>query len=128
MNQRFLGEIQDTNYLHRPLPLHREESLEAGFSEKKIVKTLSLFPSARTLTPIPGTDTTLSVREDGFMFSAKLYSDHWPAGASPDGDYTNFGEASVSFSFAPMDWRPYNRLRLAVAGPAGAAFECVRGE
>ena len=114
VNQRFINEIKDTDYLHRPLPLHREDSLEAGFSEKKIVKTLSLHPCAMAMKPLFGTDTILTNNEDGFTFSAKLYSEHWPEGASPDGDYANFGEAGVSFSFAAMDWRSFNRLRLSV--------------
>ena len=37
MNPQFLRELEDSLYLHRPLPLHREQSLEASFPAKRVL-------------------------------------------------------------------------------------------
>ena len=114
MNKRLLREIQETLYVHRPLPLHREESLEAQFVEKHVLQTCPVFPSAHALSPAAARGTTLVLEDGRLTFSAPLTSDHWPEGASPDGDYSNFGTAAVSFDLPRMDWRPYHRLALEV--------------
>lgn len=36
MRKEFLKELRESLYVHRPLPLHREGSLEAGFPGKKV--------------------------------------------------------------------------------------------
>ena len=115
MNKRLLREIQETLYVHRPLPLHREESLEARFIEKHVLRTCPVFPSAHALSPAAARGTTLVLEDGRLTFSAPLTSDHWPEGASPDGDYSNFGTAAVSFDLPRM-------------GTAGAASECIRGQ
>lgn len=114
MNERLMKELQDSLYVHRPLPLHRDESLEARFIQKKVTAAFPLFPSGDGVQPRLENDTDLHVNENELTFSAPLTSDHWPKGASPDGDYSNFGTALISFSFPPMDWRPYHRIVLEV--------------
>ena len=96
IKNRFAREIRDTLYIHSPLPLHREESLEAGFADKKVTRTRRLYPEV--LKPFPSKNTAMTERDGVISFSAPLRSDRWPDGASPDGDYSNFGTASVSFT------------------------------
>ena len=114
MNGQLKKEIQNSLYVHFPLPLHREKSLEAGFVKKKVLRTRSIFPSDEDISPIAENETHLTVAENILTFSAPLTSDHWPKGASPDGDYSNFGTARVSFSFPSMDWRLYHRISMEV--------------
>lgn len=115
MRKEFLKELQESLYVHRPLPLHREGSLEAGFPGKKVLDARPLYQGeARAAQPQAGSLASVEVQESGILVRAPLRSDHWPAGAPADGDYCNFGSAQMSFSFSREDWRPYNRLRFQV--------------
>lgn len=113
MRNDFLEELQDSLYIHRPLPLHGEHSLEAGFPNKKVTDTKILYGDGGPIAePHPG--GIASLRRCGSLLTvcAPLRTDRWPEGASPDGDYSNFGTARLEFSFSRQDWRPYNRLRF----------------
>ena len=122
IRNRFAREIRDTLYIHSPLPLHREESLEAGFADKKVTRTRRLYPEV--LKPFPSKNTAMTERDGVISFSAPLRSDRWPDGASPDGDYSNFGTASVSFTPDRSDWRPYNRLRFEARPRSSGVYVC----
>lgn len=115
MNSRFQQELQDTLYLHRPLPLHREESLEASFEKKSVTASRPLYSGGYTVAaPTAPQAGRLKEAEGIITITAPLRSDHWPEGAAPDGDYSNFGIAKVLFSFPAESWEGYNRLRLQV--------------
>lgn len=115
MREEFLMELQESLYVHRPLPLHREGSLEAGFPEKQVLSARPLYQGeTRVAEPTAGGLASVEVRGDEILVCAPLRADHWPTGASADGDYSNFGTAQMCFSFTQEDWRPYNRLRLQV--------------
>ncbi len=43
MREEFLKELQESLYVHCPLPLHREGSLEAGFPKKKVLDARPLY-------------------------------------------------------------------------------------
>ena len=45
MNSQFAKELEESLYLHRPLPLHRENALEAGFLKKKVLQSKVLWLS-----------------------------------------------------------------------------------
>lgn len=114
MQQAFLQELQDSLYLHRPLPLHRENELEAAFLQKKVLAARPLYRPGTSQPPAAEGTATLQPCNEGWCITAPLRSDHWPAGAAPDGDYSNFGTAKLVFRLSGEDWQPYNRLRLQV--------------
>lgn len=109
-------DLQESLYLHRPLPLHPEQSLEAEFPGKKVTAAQVLYngTDADIAKPIADDVGTLTQQQGTLTITAPLRSDHWPKGAAPDGDYSNFGTASVQFKFKAQDWRGYNRIRLQV--------------
>ncbi|MDD4850852.1 MAG: glycoside hydrolase family 9 protein [Gemmiger sp.] len=107
MNREFVQELENSLYLHRPLPLHTERSLEAGFPAKKVLKTQPLCAKAQA-----SGVTALRQGPQGTTVEAPLRADHWPEGAPPDGDYCNFGTARLYFTLNNEDWQPYNRLRF----------------
>lgn len=109
MTAEFERELRESLYIHRPLPLHRERSLEARFPEKKILKRRTL---KGTMTA-SGTGT-LHIEGEQMTLSAPLWADHWPEGAPADGDYTNYGTSRVHLCFDAQDWRGYHRLRFSV--------------
>ena len=66
MNERLMKELQDSLYVHRPLPLHRDESLEARFIQKKVTAAFPLFPSGDGVQPRLENDTDLHVNDSDF--------------------------------------------------------------
>ena len=115
MREEFQKELQDSLYLHRPLPLHAEHSLEASFPQKTVRKTKLLFGSGTAVSkPTAGGNATLHRSGDTLTIRAPLRSHFWPEGAAPDGDYSNFGTARLDLPIPSLDWQPYNRLRFLV--------------
>lgn len=113
MKKEFEQELQETLYVHRPLPLHPERSLEASFPKKKVEAQRILYSAGeRIADPVADREGTLSEENGTLVLSASLRSDHWPEGVPADGDYTNFGSATIRFSFPPQDWSGYNRIRF----------------
>ena len=113
MREEFQRELRESLYIHRPLPLHQERSLEASFPAKRVLASKVLYGGGSAAAQVSGggvakleqTGETLTVR-------APLRASYWPEGAAPDGDYSNFGTARLDFDFEPQDWRGYNRLRF----------------
>ena len=107
METKFERELKESLYVHRPLPLHRERSLESGFSQKHVT-------AQRAVSGIPKAGGTASLEErPGFLrMTSPLRSDRWPQGAPEDGDYCNFGTARMAFDLNREDWRGFNRLRF----------------
>lgn len=107
METEFERELKESLYVHRPLDLHRERSLEAAFPHKRVT-------AQQAVEGVPKAGGTASLEEhSGFLrMTAPLRSDRWPQGAPEDGDYCNFGTARMSFSLNREDWRGFNRLRF----------------
>ncbi|MDD3277830.1 MAG: glycoside hydrolase family 9 protein [Lachnospiraceae bacterium] len=119
MNQDLEREIEDSLYIHRMLPLHREKSLEAAFPKKKIVKSRQLWGNLNQRSaPEIGAAGNLSIGSDeGEAFveiTAPVCRDSWPEGAPSDGDYSNYGSALISFTFEGENWEAYHRLHFQV--------------
>ena len=113
MHSEFLQELRDSLYIHRPLPLHPERSLEASFPRKKVLRSKPLYDGQTSVSPPRGNGVSRLEERDGTItVEAPLRADHWPEGAPGDGDYSNFGTACLSFDFEEQDWREYNRLRF----------------
>ncbi len=107
MEKELERELQESLYLHRPLPLHRERSLESAFPKKHVL-------AARRINGAPkaGGTATVEVCSDFVRMTAALRAGRWPEGAPADGDYCNFGTARMIFSIDHEDWREFNRLRF----------------
>ncbi len=115
LKQEFAQELQDSLYVHRPLPLHRERSLEASFPQKKVLASRVLYGREEQAAKPQGAGLLSMEERDGVISAtAALRADHWPEGAAPDGDYSNFGTAKVIFDLPCENWEGYNRLRFRV--------------
>lgn len=115
MREDFRRELEESLYIHRPLPLHRERTLENSFPNKKVLAVRTLYGDGQCAAePAAGGTAVLKRRKNMLTVCAPLRSNEWPDGASPDGDYANFGTARLDFRFQPQDWRNYNRLRFQV--------------
>lgn len=100
MNLEFERELRESLYIHRPLNLHRERSLEAAFPHKRVAaqRAISGMPRA-------GGTAALEQHPGLLRMSAPLRSDRWPEGAPEDGDYCNFGTARMVFDLENGDWQ-----------------------
>ena len=115
MKNELEHELRESLYIHRPLPLHREHSLEASFTQKTVLKRCFLYGAeGGTVRPEANGTASLTV-EDGILeMHAPLRTSHWPEGASEDGDYTNYGTARLDLHCETQDWRGFHRLRFSV--------------
>lgn len=107
METGFERELKESLYVHRPLPLHRERSLESRFPKKCVTaqRTISAAPKA-------GGTAFLEERPGYLRMTAPLRSDRWPEGSPADGDYCNFGTARITFELGRENWQGFNRLRF----------------
>lgn len=111
MQEGFREELRESLYLHRPLPLHPERSLESRFPDKRVLVSR---PLAGELPPAAGGTAVLISNEAYLTIRAPLRAGCWPEEAAKDGDYANFGTARLDFPLPRQDWRGYNRLRFQV--------------
>lgn len=111
MQEGFREELRESLYLHRPLPLHPERSLESRFPDKRVLVSR---PLAGELPPAAGGTAVLISNEAYLTIRALLRAGCWPEEAAKDGDYANFGTARLDFPLPRQDWRGYNRLRFQV--------------
>lgn len=115
MNTELERELRESLYIHRPLPLHRERSLEAGFPRKKGLADRILYAEESSfVTPEAGGTASLSEEAGVLTVTAPLRAERWPEGAASGGDYANYGTARLDLRFAPQDWRGFHRLRFSV--------------
>lgn len=113
MHKEFQQELQDSLYIHRPLPLHPEHSAEASFPGKEVRATKVIFDGHSSIAaPSAAGMASLTRSEDALTVHAPLRSDQWPVGAASDGDYSNFGTAYLNFEFPAESWERFNRLRF----------------
>lgn len=63
MREAFLNELKASGFVHRPLPLHREKSLEAAMAEKKVLKEKTVYPGEAKLT-VTGVGTMEEGRDE----------------------------------------------------------------
>ncbi|WP_127532837.1 glycoside hydrolase family 9 protein [Paenibacillus kobensis] len=139
MHETFMSDVRRSGYIHRPLPLYDEHSLEREQRQHAVIESVILLGSH--------TDTSdwshrgvgelqLSAAAQGqtgfsvpnkIMESGSVPSDDldaplllhsptsmaaWPEGAPEDGDYTNFGNAWMVLKLPRADWTGYNRITL----------------
>ena len=115
MREELKRELRESLYVHRPLPLHPERSLEAALRAKPVLASYPLFTAAERRARICASGRAeLRDRGDMLTLCARLRAESWPEGASPDGDYCNYGTARLELRFPETDLRAYNRLRFFV--------------
>ncbi len=112
MDLGFERELRESLFVHRPLPLHREHSLEAAFPHKHVTAKRALCSAFRPGFPRREGVARLTHGSGLIRMTAPLRASQWPKGAPEDGDYCNFGTAGMVFDLEREDWRGFNRLRF----------------
>lgn len=113
-------ELHDTMYLHAPLPVHREKSLEAEDSLKTVLESKVLWDGTENSREPKGNELAVLKTVEGengekiLCMQAPLRTGQWPEGGEENGNYSNFGTAEIVFPIAGEDWSIYNRLHFQV--------------
>ncbi len=115
-------DVAESLYGQRLLPLHREDSLEAAFPQKRVQRALALTgaPAAGPLSP-----GSIVPTADGFELLAPARVACWPQGVAQDGDYANWGQADACIMRGDADWSGMNRLRFEVCATQSGAGHMV---
>jgi hypothetical protein len=116
----FREELENSLFLHRPLPLHREDSLEQLNRQKTVLETRLIWDMKSAERWRKEGDGELAY--DGIPDCAGRKSlrmelpttaDHWPA-ENPSGDYIPFGRERVLYDLAGENWEAFNRISFEV--------------
>ena len=113
--ERLLKEILESGFIHRPLPLHKEASLEAETASRRVLLRREINIGRPTKTG----ECTVSVHtgEDGkriIRVEAVSPARRRPFGDLEHGDCSNLGMVSVRIEFGGEDWRQFDRLYFRV--------------
>ncbi|WP_053371866.1 glycoside hydrolase family 9 protein [Paenibacillus sp. FJAT-27812] len=115
MDNRLLEDIRQSGFIHRPLPLYAERSLESKQQNEPVLGKLELalfeddgkwlHQGARSMSIVPGQHLAIS---------SPTRMPRWPEGSPEDGDYVNFGSAWLIRRFDHDNWEGYNRITVEV--------------
>ena len=108
MTEEFRRELEDSLYVHRPLPLHRERETETKRARREA-------SAAVPIRAVPVSDgAALDASDGAWTITAPLRCDPWPKDTPGDVGYRNFGTARLVFRFDREDWERFDRLRFSV--------------
>ncbi|MDF2686905.1 MAG: hypothetical protein K0S55_2088, partial [Clostridia bacterium] len=125
MKDKFNKILEKTGYIHMPLPLPYDKSLEAEIEKKEVLKKYSLKNSLSPESAYhSGKGSIDFIKADAIRMSAPVIFDKWPAGTPLDGDYCNFGTVCLNIVPDLEDWTEYNRLSFYVK-PEGEGVRSV---
>ena len=113
--ERLKKEIRQSAYLHKPLPLHREGSLEEEIASKRVLERRALDQE----TWLAEGGCSLNAFTDADGAQVKRLETASPVGSRPignleQGDCFNLGQVAVHLRLDHEDWRDFNRLYLRI--------------
>jgi hypothetical protein len=118
IEEKLRGQIEDTGYLHKALPLDLKNSLEQIGLAKKVLK-INILCDMKTAngwsSSGPGTLThsgrVTPAGNVSMRMEAPTAWDCWPE-ENPEGDYTPFFRQHAILSVGGQDWNAYNRIHF----------------
>ncbi|GGH30637.1 glycoside hydrolase family 9 protein [Paenibacillus segetis] len=117
MNSKFIEAIKQSGYIHRPLELNEEHSLESKQNNHTVLEEKCLFDSEHfnhSDWTRQGVCDLRMLPSQELQLSSPSLMPNWPEGAPEDGDYVNFGTANLVKRFARENWENFNRITLEV--------------
>lgn len=116
----FMEELVESGYIHRPLPIHPELSMEQRLKEKSVLKRKTLWENGTGRTPCLLEQGNMYITEgesrEGKLLAVKapLECDCWPKTMPQDGDCAYYGRIRLAFPTAGENWKEYDRLRFQI--------------
>ena len=112
LDELLMTELIESSWLHRPLPLHPERSLEAEGAGKRVLASQRL-PMDSSLWSTQGPCQLHSIDNLGgsyVRFTTASPVGERPQGDLEEGDCFNLGAAAARLEVDGADWRKFNRL------------------
>lgn len=120
MRELFRDELVRSGYLHTPLPLHREKSLESECAKKEVLSRRLLVQNGQDM-PFQSGIGTMEREGEVIRIKAPTRRDTVPY---EDGATAHLFRSSLIFRFAGESWEAYNRISF-WAKPDSPGSRCV---
>ena len=121
INTEFQQELEESGYIHRPLPLHEEVSLEQREKEKKVTARKTVWSGdgkgccGDPVSMERGTVETVRLEAETVLaMEAPLMCRCWPEGMPQDGDCAYYGHIHAAFPVKETDWTSFHRVRALI--------------
>lgn len=111
MRTEFLNELQESGWIHRPLFIKEEHSMERVRKNRKVSKRKKVKIEETKLLVQHGKCEKYNLGSEGVLWiEGNLQDTVWPEEMSEDGDCAYYGNLSVKLKLNHEDWRDYNRI------------------
>lgn len=118
MRENFLDELRKSGWIHRPLSVNKDDSIEADIKNKKVLLRKPLWcKKSDGDFSVKGQGNCRIVQEEDkeyLRMEGKLKLDYWPEGMPGDGDCAYYGNLGAVLKPEFQDWTAYNRLHFSV--------------
>ena len=108
----FEQELRSSGWIHFPLPLHRENSLEADGAKKQVLMSRAVELSEDQWKPLG--ECAVRAAGNRMFLQTGLYYPRRPRGDLELGDCGNFGVFGAECSVKGENWEAYNRISFRI--------------
>lgn len=106
-------DLEESGWIHKPLPLHEERSLEAFAKAKRVLKSRPVTTAPADWSAV-GRCALADAPEGGLALEAELSLEGRPNGDLELGDCSNYGSFGMRLAVPNENWEAYNRLSLSI--------------
>lgn len=113
--EQFQKDLINSAFLHRPLPLYEEGSLEKEWEKRTVLLRKAVFSKDTELLPIHEGEGSINCNEDEngnkvISLKGNTITYCWPEAMSPDGDCAFYGTVHAKLKIKDENWENYNCL------------------
>lgn len=118
MRKEFAEELEKSGWIHRPLFINREDSIEEEIRREQVISRKPLWRGPADGEFAAGDQGSCRITEEKgtvcLSMEAALKTKCWPKGMPRDGDCAYYGNLSGVLKPSQKDWRSYSRLHFFV--------------
>lgn len=115
MRVEFLNELQESGWIHRPLFIKKEYSMEQVRKNRKVTKKKKIKIEKSKLLVQHGKCKKYNFGDDEILWiKGGWQKSIWPEEMPQDGDCAYYGNLSVKLKLNHEDWRDYNRISFQI--------------
>lgn len=115
MKEQFKNDLIRSGFIHRPLPLYPEGSLEKQWESRKVIAKEAIWNKDTKTLPIHSGEGEVIYEKSQagdrvFALEGKTVTYCWPEAMSPDGDCAFYGTVHAKFQWKGENWEDFDRL------------------
>ncbi|HIZ64560.1 MAG TPA: glycoside hydrolase family 9 protein [Candidatus Blautia pullicola] len=118
MREEFYRDLLESGWIHKPLTLKKEASLEEERRKQQVVRRKPIWTGSGDGCFHSRGEGQCRIKEvkgqDCLEMRGKLRLGFWPQGMPQDGDCAYYGDLKAVLERSREDWRDYNRLSFLV--------------